>query len=166
MVWYGFKWHRETILGSKIIVSKMFPPICSQSADSQLYLQSFARRVFTTFSQSAFYNNSYTIHTDTLFPVFFLFLFTNNECRGSRFTFIVMLQFLFVLFFSFKSICQQRELPLLFDASAVKCGSYLLLFGKGECDRGYLYCRSLNRGFKGWYGNRDDLYYWLPKREV
>ena len=114
---------------------KMFTPICLQSADLQQYLQPFARCVFTTSLLSAFYNNFYTIHTDTSFPVFLLFLFINNVYRGSGLTFIVTLQFLFVLFFSFKTICQQRELPLLFDAAAVKCGSFLLLLGRGSVTR-------------------------------
>ena len=143
----------------------MFTPICSQSADLQQYLQPFARPVFTIFSQSAFYNNFYTIHTDTLFPVFLLF-FLLTIYTGVAGSPLLLLYNFFCSFLFFKYICQQRELPLLFDAEAVKCSSFVLFWGEGECDRGYLYCRSLNRGFKGWYGSRDDLYYLLPKGEV
>ena len=159
MVWHGFNdTERQYWVRNKSFI--MLTPICSQSADLQQYLQPFAKHVFTIFSQSVFYYNFYTIHTDTLFPVFLLFFLLTiyTGVAGSplllRYNF-----FSFFLFFSFKSICQQRELPLLFDAAAVKCGSFLLFWREGECDRVYLYCRSLNRGFKGWHGSRDDLYY-------
>ena len=108
----------------------MFTPICSQSADLQQYLQPFTRRVFTIFSQSAFYNNFYTIHTDTLFPVFLLFFLLTiyTGVAGSP----LLLRYNFFCSFLFlKSICQQRELPLLFDAPAVKCSSFSFVLGRG-----------------------------------
>ena len=45
---------------------------------------SFARRIFTIRSQSAFYNNFYNNHTDTLFPVFLLFLLFTICTGGIR----------------------------------------------------------------------------------
>ena len=164
MVWNGFNdTERQYWVKNKSFM--MFTPICSQSADLQQYLQPFTRHVFTIFSQSAFYKNFYTIHTDTLFPFFLLFFLLTIYTGVAGSTLLLRYNF-FCSFLFFKSICQQRELPLLFDAGAVKCSSFLLFWEEGECNRGYLYCRSLNRGFKGWYGSRDDLYYWLPKGEV
>ena len=48
------------------------------------FYNKFARRIFTIRSQSAFYNNFYNIHTDTLFPVpypFFYLQYTQREFR-------------------------------------------------------------------------------------
>ena len=77
-----------------------FTPICSQSVDLQQYLQPFARRVFIIFSQSAFYNNFYTIHTDILFPVFLLF-FLLTIYTGVAGSPLLLRYNLFFFFFSF-----------------------------------------------------------------
>ena len=107
----------------------MFTPICLQSADLQQYLQPFARLVCTIISQSAFYNNFYTIHTDTLFPVFLLFFLLTIYTGVAGSPLLLRYNFFCSLLF-FKAICQQRELPLLFDAAAVKCGPFLFVFGR------------------------------------
>ena len=59
--------------------------------------------------------------------------------RGSGLTFIVTLQFL--LFFSFllEGVCQQRDLPLLFAAAAVKCGFFFYFGEKVSVTGGCLY---------------------------
>ena len=72
------------------------------------------------------------IHTDTLFPVFFLLFYlqyTQGEL-GSGLTFILAIQ---ILLYLLNSICQQRELPLLSVAEAVKffLSSFVLFWGKG-----------------------------------
>ena len=60
----GFKWcfTRFTIMGSQAQVYNSF-------------YSRFTRRVFTISSQSAFYYYFYNIHTDILFPVFFLLFY-------------------------------------------------------------------------------------------
>ena len=129
MVWYGFNdTERQYWVQNNTFI--MFTPICSQSADLQQYLQPFERRVFTIFSQSTFYNNFYTIHTDTLFPVFLLF-FLLTIYTGVAGSPLLLCYNFFCSFLFLKSICQQWELPLLFDAAAVKCGSFLLFWGGG-----------------------------------
>ena len=129
MEWYGFS-DTERQYWVQNNSFKMFTPICSQSADLKQCLQPFARSVFTILSQSAYYNNFYTIHTDTLFSVFLLFflLATYTGVAGSP----LLLRYNFFCSFLFlKSICQQRELSLLFDAAAVKCSSFLFFGGEG-----------------------------------
>ena len=72
------------------------------------YSQSFRRARFTTI---------FTIFIQILCSVFHLSFFIYNIHRDSGLTFIATLQ---ILFLFLKTICQQRELPLLYVAAAVK----------------------------------------------
>ena len=111
--------------------------------------------IFTTVRKARMYNlfaehalQQYLHHSYRYFvPCFSSFRY--NMYRGSGAHLYYYPTISFVLFVSYKVVCRQRELPLLFDAAAVKCGSFLFFWGEGECDRGYLYLRSRNRGFKG-----------------
>ena len=86
------------------------------------------------------------MHTDTLFPVLFPFLFVYSIHRGnlgSGLTFITSLQ---CLLYFLKSICQQQELPLLLVAVARKCRSFLLfVLGRGRVT-GVTFIKSHQRG--------------------
>ena len=100
-----------------------------------IYMQSFARRVFTMCSQSAFLQQ-FLYNSYRYFVLYFPSSFQYTIYRGSGLTFIVTLQFLLFFFFSFGDVCQQRDLPLFVAAAAVKCGSFFYFWGEWECDRG------------------------------
>ena len=130
----------------------------------------FARSMFTTilqkvckarihnpFAKRVFYNNIYNVHTDTLFPHSYSFIYSIHT-RGIR----VAGSPLFLRYNSFvMSICQQRELPLFLVAVAGKF--FLFSFGKGRVT-GVLFISSDRGGvFKGSLSSRVYLYCWLPK---
>ena len=78
MVWYGFN-DTERQYWDKNESVMMFTSICSQA---QIYSNITTIRKACIYNLSTFYNNIYTIHTDTWFPVFLLFFLRLQYVQG------------------------------------------------------------------------------------
>ena len=76
-------------------------------------------------SQSAFYNISYNIFTQFLFPVSLLFCHNINQGMD-----VVGVPLFYATYsFGFGNNCLQRDLPLFRELRQQKCGSFFLFWG-------------------------------------